>query len=129
MSNLELAAAIGGVVVMALTIGCVSWVVIKGFRSFSASSWKRLEELKAEYNIEDPDPEAVQELYRIRFFAYRGFFNTLGTTELDWLVPLERAEECINRLKSYSFRWGLFGAGSIFVPFSTMYHVWMSAVG
>jgi len=58
----------------------------------------------------------------VSFFIYVGFINTLKTVKVDVFVDKVHALALLKKLRNFNFRWGLLGAGALFVPFSTMYN-------
>lgn len=116
----EIALITGCFAAVTLVIGSVSWFVIKGFRTFQDAAAKQLAELFEEYHVERP--LAYESLVDIHFWSYHGFLNTLTTTRIDWRVKTEKALDCLRQLRKFNFQRGLFGAGALFVPFSTFYH-------
>lgn len=89
------------------------------FRDYRKSSELALQKILQECEANKTQAKGA---IPVSFFIYIGFINTLKTVKIDILVDSAHALVLLKKLRNFNFRWGLLGAGALFVPFSTMHN-------
>jgi len=120
MRGNELLIIIAVSIAVGLGIGIPAYLAVLLFRKYHAAADAALHAILAECSAAaaPDDPGNIQ----ITFYLYVGFLNTMKTIRIDPIVATPKALELLRRLRNFSFKWGLIGAGSLFVPFITIYH-------
>ena len=87
------------------------------FRDYQSSSGVALQKILQEC---EANKKKSKDAIPITFYIYVGFLNTLKTVKVEIMADKVHALPLLEKLRNFNFRWGLFGAGALFVPFSTM---------
>ena len=104
------------------TFACFVIIIYSGvlfFRDYQSSSAVALQKILQECEANKTQTNGT---IPITFYIYVGFLNTLKTVKVETMVDKAHALGLLKKLRNFNFYWGLFGAGALFVPFSTMYN-------
>ncbi len=121
-SQIYLLSTVMRVIAVIILLACfilVIYVPMLYFREYQNSSAIALQKILKECEANKTQAKGT---ILITFYIYVGFLNTLKTIKVETMVDKEYALALLKKLRNFNFRWGLFGAGALFVPFSTMYN-------
>ena len=107
-------------ITLIITFLIIIGTILDYFKDYQRSSALALESILKE--LQSNKAKATKDTVSFNFFVYSGFLNTLKTVKVEITVSKDDALVVLNKLRNFNFRWGLLGAGAIFVPFSTMYN-------
>jgi hypothetical protein len=113
---------IGVVAGVAIGLGVPAWLAVLAYRGIQSSAQRRLQIILGE--VTTPPSTSNEPQVEVLCYAYYGLIASLTTVKIQCRLPINQANDLLDKVHRFNLRWGWFAAAGLFVPIASTIRTW-----